>query len=161
MARKALHILLIDTILICTYWCKRGICASSEECCATGTCCDPNPTNEDCCREHHDCCSKKQSDEHSSSRDSSYNEQPEDKNVPPSPSEPNDPSRCGCQCICDGAILEEDDSVTSSVDDTFHTVVSGLTQNQLFQQTSYAPLPSDGKWPPGSSLRILYQSFLL
>ncbi len=160
MARNTLNLILIIAILFCPYSCKRGVCASSVCSSATTSCCDTHTVDQDFCCEHHDCCPTEQSCEQCSPQDTSSKSQPENKNPHHCPSKPNDPSQCSCQGICGGAILEENESVTSQADETLHTVASSHIQIQFFPQTSVATF-CKARWSPSSSLRILYQSFLL
>ena len=146
MANNALHIFLIAVIAACPTWCGLGVCATADGC-AASECVSPK-----CCG-HDDCCSQ-----------DSQNEQ-RDGNPGCPPSQPSDSPGCDlCQCVCGGAIVEQDDCELTHREQVSLCDVSvvGDSSADLFQwRFSHSTIPNAGSTDPGCRLCILHLSMLL
>jgi len=139
MTRNILHLLLAALIITCSFWCRLGTCTSSEKCCTSvfsaAHCCPEERPDPARCQ----------------------NEQPHEK---PSNKAPCD----ACQCICGGAVIENNDGDgTQEVDIPLYGIVDAGNSiiNLICEQASRTTLPSQERNTSGRNLCVLHMSFLL
>ena len=150
MSRKALHLLLIATIIACPLFCRSNFRVCAMEYSASET------TDHDECPFGSHC---HESPDHEDSQDL--------PNDTPGNDAPCDHGPCeSCQCICGGAVVVESNSilVQHDVEDTLHKITSAkclLTSNSFFWQQCRTRAPDGVGIASCQNKCILHNSFLL
>lgn len=173
MTRKLLHLLLIAMIVVCPLCCGSGECSSVDECCALDFAADAQATMAAARPKINACCNRGHSHvefsytEHSRDGHSDHHPSKPSGSAPhdnaPNDNAPNDHAPCGmCQCICSGAVIDDNDDDFTQLDKPLHDVVvtSDLISVVLFRQDFRTTLPQDRRVTSGRSLCIWQMSFL-
>jgi hypothetical protein len=173
MIRKLLHLLLIAMIVVCPLCCGSGECSSVDECCALdfaaaaqATMAAARPKIKTCCNKEHSHVEFSHAEHSRGGHSEDHPSKPSDStpyDSAPNDSAPNDHAPCGmCQCICSGAVIDDNDDDFTQLDKPLHDVVvtSDVIAVVLFRQDFRTTLPQDGRVTSGRSLCIWQMSFL-